>query len=304
MEEILRCGVVGAGVFGGHHARKYASLPGAVLSGVYDPNPERAASLVMPLGGRAFSDLDAFLEAVDVVSLASPATVHAEQALRALAAGKSVYVEKPIATSVADAWKIVDLARQQGLVVAAGHQERVLFEAMGLLGLAERPLFMEAVRHGPPSGRSLDVSVVLDLMIHDLDLALALSGSEPVAAEGDGTVSEQGLWDEARSEVTFAGGLIARFDVSRQAPERRRTMRLVYAEGEVEIDFLTRAFRNTTGFDLNPGFADTAQAKDTLGASIARFLDAVRGRGQVVVDAVAATQALDLALAVEQGLEG
>lgn len=303
--EKLRGGVIGAGVFGGHHARKYATLPGVTLSAVLDPVPERAAELAMPLGGRAFTDMAAFLEAVDVVTVASPANFHAEQALAALRAGKPVYVEKPLATSLADAEAIRTEAARRNLVVACGHQERVLFKAMGLFDIPEQPLFLEAVRHGTPSDRSLDVSVVLDLMIHDLDLALSLSTAEPVTAEGEGTIAGSGTWDTARAEVTFDDGFTAVFDVSRLAEARKRTMKVVYPSGEVEIDFLTRAFRNTTGYPLNADFADTPAAKDTLAASVQGFLDAVRGAApRPIVTAEEAARALDLALAVEQGLAG
>jgi predicted dehydrogenase len=277
MVESLRGGVIGAGVFGGYHARQYARLDGVVLSAVYDPHPERAAALAVPLGGRAFHDLDAFLDAVDVVTIASPATFHAAQALAAIAAGKPVYVEKPIAVSVADAEKVLAAARARNLVVACGHQERVVFRAMGLLDIPEQPLLLEALRHGPPSERSRDVSAVLDLMVHDIDLALSLSSAEPTTAEGEGRLGASGNWDVARAEVSFEDGFTTLFDVSRMAPERKRTMRVVYPSGEVEIDFLTRAFRNTTPFALNPDFADTPAAKDPLGASVEAFLQAVRG---------------------------
>lgn len=303
MSEILRGGVIGAGVFGTYHARQYARLAGVALAGVLDPHPERAAALAMPLGGRAFSDMDAFLEAVDVVTIASPAPHHAEQALAAVKAGKSVYIEKPIATTVGDAAKVAEAAAANGAVVACGHQERVLFQVMGLFDIPAQPLRLEAVRHGTLSERSLDVSVVLDLMIHDLDLALSLSRAEPVTAEGEGAIVRSGAWDVARSEVTFDDGFTALFDVSRQALERKRTMKIVYPSGELEIDFLTRAFRNTTGFPLNPDFAGTPAAQDTLGASIEAFLAAVRGQTpRPVVTAREAIRALDLALAVEQGL--
>jgi predicted dehydrogenase len=302
MAESLRGGVIGAGVFGGHHARQYAKLAGVVLSGVLDTHPDRAAKVAMPLGGRGFHEMDAFLEAVDVVTIASPATFHAEQALAVLAAGKPVYIEKPIAISVADAERVRAAAAAKGLVVACGHQERVVFRAMGLLDVPEQPLLLQALRHGPPSDRSRDVSAVLDLMVHDLDLALAISAAEPVTAEGDGMRGD-GVWDIARAEVSFEDGFTAIFDVSRQAPERRRTMRVVYPSGEVEIDFLTRAFRNTTPFTLNPDFADTPAAKDPLGASVEGFLKAVRGEApRPVVTADEAIRALDLAIAVEQGL--
>lgn len=300
----LRGGVIGAGVFGGYHAGQYARLPGVTLSAVCDPDAERAARVAMPLGGRAFADLDAFLEAVDVVTVASPASLHAEHALAALAAGKPVYVEKPIAVSVADAERVRAAAAKAGLVVACGHQERVMFQAMGLLDVPEEPLMFEALRHGPPSERSRDVSAVLDLMVHDLDLALALAAGEPVAAEAEGARGPDGVWDEVRAEVTFDTGAVGRFDVSRQAPARRRTMRVVYPSGEVEIDFVARTFRNTTPFALNADYADTPAAKDPLGVSVAAFLDAVRGKApRPIVSADEAIAALDLALAVERALE-
>ena len=302
MAQVLRGGVIGAGVFGGYHARQYARLEGVRLAAVFDTHPERAAALAMPLGGRAFSDLGDFLAEVDVVTVASPASRHAEQAIAALKAGKPVYVEKPIAISVRDAADVQAVAG--GLVVACGHQERVVFQAIGLLDVPETPLFLEAIRHGPPSDRSQDVSAVLDLMVHDLDLALAIAGAEPLAAEGEGRLGPSERWDAARSEVSFENGFTAIFDVSRLAPERRRTMRVVYPSGEVEIDFVARTFRNTTPFALNPDFADTAAARDPLGASIEGFLKAVRGKtARPIVTLDEAIRALDLALAVEQALE-
>lgn len=304
MAEHLRGGVIGAGVFGGYHAAQYARLPGVVLSAVLDPHPDRAARVAMPLGGRAFHEMADFLDAVDVVTIASPATRHAEQALAAIAAGKSVYIEKPIAVSVADGEKIRAAAQARGVTVACGHQERVVFRAMGLLDVPEQPLLLEALRHGPASERSQDVSVILDLMVHDLDLALALCAGEPVTAEGEGRLGARGAWDTARAEVSFDNGFTALFDVSRVAPERRRTMRVVYPSGEVEIDFVTRAFRNTTPFALNPDFAETPAATDPLGASVEGFLQAVRGEApRPVVTAQEAIAALDLALAIEQALE-
>ena len=303
MSESLRGGVIGAGVFGAYHARQYARLSGVDLAAVYDPHPERAAALAMPLGGRAFATLEDFLEAVDVVTVASPAAWHAEQALAAVKAGKPVYIEKPIATDVAKADAVAQEAARRNLVVACGHQERVLFQVMGLFDIPAQPLRLEALRHGTASDRSLDVSVVLDLMIHDLDLALALSKADPVTAEGEGAILRSESWDVARSEVTFDDGFTALFDVSRVAEARRRTMKLVYPSGELEIDFLTREFRNTTGFPLNADFAETPAAKDTLGASIEAFLAAVRGEApRPIVTAAEAIAALDLALAVEQGL--
>ncbi|MCA3724667.1 MAG: Gfo/Idh/MocA family oxidoreductase [Phenylobacterium sp.] len=304
MTKVLRGGVIGAGVFGGYHARQYAQAEGAGLAAVFDPDLERAREVAARHGAAAFDDLDAFLRSVDVVTVASPGVRHAEGALASLRAGRSVYVEKPLAVDLEEADRILAEASRRRLVVACGHQERVVFEAIGLFSAPERPLRLEAVRQGPQSQRSLDISVVLDLMVHDIDLALSLAAGAPLAAEGEGDVAYSGGLDAVRAEVTFDDGFTAVFDASRMAPERRRTMRVVYPSGELEIDFLARTFRNTTGFDLNPDFAETPGARDPLGASVGAFLACVRGeRDRPVVTGEEAARALDLALAIEQAVE-
>jgi len=295
MSDSLRAGVVGAGVFGGFHARKYAELDGVTFAGAYDINPGRAREMVEQYGGQVFASLEDLLAAVDVVTIASPATAHAAETLAALRAGKSVYVEKPVATTLEDTDRIVAEAAARGLAVAVGHQERVIFQAMGLLDAPQKPLRLEAVRLGTPSERNHDVSAVLDLMVHDLDLALALTDADPIAVEADGDE------DQTTAEVTFADGFTASFETSRIAPERRRTMKIVYPSGELEIDFVARTFHNSTGFALDEHFAETPSGRDPLGESVREFIDAVRGvRAAPLVTAAQAERALDLALAVEQ----
>lgn len=286
----IRAGVVGAGVFGGFHAKKYAELDGVEFVGVYDVDQDRAAAL-----GRAFPDLASLLAEVDVVTIATPAVYHAEAALAALKAGKPVYLEKPIAVTLEEADKILAEASARGLPVAVGHQERIIFQAMGLFDVTEKPLRLEAVRRGTPSPRSQDVSCVLDLMIHDLDLALALTDADPLAVEAEGSP------DQVSTEVTFEDGFTAVFEASRIAQARERTMKIVYPSGELSIDFVARTFENSTPFALEQGFADTPAGRDPLGASVREFLDTVRGVSpRPLVTGVEATRALDLALAVEQ----
>lgn len=304
MARTLRGGVIGAGVFGGYHARQYASLPGSALAGVYDVHWDRAVRAAEPHDGVVFATLEALFAASDVITVASPATHHVVQALEAIAAGKPVYVEKPIATSLAEAEAVRSAAASRGLVVACGHQERVVFQAMGLLDAPEQPLLLEAVRHGPASPRSRDVSAVLDLMIHDLDLALAVCVEAPFAVAAQGARGEGGVWDTCRAEVAFGGGFTAVLDVSRTAPERRRTMRIVYPSGEVVVDFMARTLKSTTPFPLNVDFAQARAAKDPLGASVEGFLQAVRGEApRPVVTPDEAIAALDLGLRVERALE-
>lgn len=295
MSESLRAGVVGAGVFGGFHAKKYVELDGVELVGVYDINPDRAAALAAPLAARAFATLDELLAEIDILTIASPAVAHAEEALAALKAGRAVYLEKPLAVTLEDADRIIAEATARKLPVAVGHQERVVFQAMGLFDVAEKPIRLEAVRRGTPSPRNHDVSAVLDLMVHDLDLALALTDAEPLAVEAEGDE------DQTSAEVTFDDGFTAVFESSRIAETRERTMKLVYPSGELVIDFIARSFQNSTPFTLDQHFTETPAGRDPLGASVREFIDAVRGVSpRPLVTAQEAARALDLALAVEQ----
>jgi predicted dehydrogenase len=302
---VLKAGVAGAGVFGGYHAQQYAAMDGVELASVFDPDAARAAALAARLGAKVAASFEELLGAVDIVSVASPAVTHAALGLAALAAGKPTYVEKPIAVSLEDADKLVAAAAKGSVVLAVGHVERVVFEAMGLLAIPEPPRLLEAVRKGPWSPRNTDVSCVLDLMIHDIDLGLALNPAEPLAVEAEGRTTHGPFLDEVRAEVTLGDGAAMILAASRIAETRERRMRLVYAAGEVEIDFLTGAFRNTTPYALNPDFAETPAGKDRLAASLRAFVAAARGEApRPAVTGAEAVRALDLALAVEQAVEG
>ena len=299
----LRAGVVGAGVFGGYHAAKWAGFEGVRLAAVADPDPERAAALAGRHGAMAIPDRAAFLGAVDIVSIASPAATHGAWALAALKAGKPVYVEKPLTTEPGEADAIVAEAHRRGLVAACGFLERAAFEAMGLFDVPERPLFLEAVRLGAPSPRNLDVSVVLDLMIHDLDLALAIGAGQPFAVEGEGAAEVNEQIDWARAEVAFDDGFTAVFHASRLAASPERRLRIVYPSGEVRVDLISGLMETTTRFALRPDFAATDAGRDRLGASLGRFLRASRGEAaRPLASAEDGARALDLALAVQQAI--
>lgn len=298
---VLKAGVVGAGVFGGYHAGKYASLPGVDFIGVLDMDGARAGALAGKHGVRAFTDADAFFDQLDVVTIAAPALAHAALAEAALNRGLHIYVEKPLALTVAEGRKLVKLADEKGVVLAAGHQERAIFAAMGLLDVPDAPVRIEAVRRSAYyPGRGTDVSCVLDMMIHDLDLALALNASPPAELKAAGRIEHGPHLDEVFTEVGFVDGMTVTVDGSRLDDERKRAMRIVYPAGEVAIDFMAKTFSNTTPYALNPDYAETAQGKDPLGASVQAFLDAVRGeRERPLVTGSEALDALDLALRVE-----
>jgi predicted dehydrogenase len=280
-DKILKAGVIGGGVFGGHHAHKYQADPRVELVGVYDLDPERTEALAETLGVRAFDNMDNMLDLLDIVTIACPPVTHASAAAAALEYGKHVLIEKPITVSMGEVEVLLLVADLQKLVLACGHQERLVFDAMGLFAAGEKPILIESVREGAWTGRSADVSVTLDLMIHDLDLAMALMGEAPqeIVARGE---KRHGLAaDRLEAQLTFAGGTEARFTASRVAEERKRSMRIIYPSGEVNIDFLARKFENSSNIALNADFAKTPAGRDPLGANVARFIDAVPcGRAQ------------------------
>jgi predicted dehydrogenase len=296
----LRAGVIGAGAFGRIHARKYAEDARVHFVGVFDPDDERAQQLADTHGAENFATRDALLAACDIITIASPPSFHGDAALAALKAGKHVLIEKPLATDVERGGEILKLSREKGLVVGCGHQERLVFEAMGLLTAPEKPTRIESVREGPWTGRSADVSVTLDLMVHDLDLALMLLKRPPERVASTARSEHGRTADRIEATLSF-GAAEAKFVSSRIEEGRRRYMHAVYPSGEVKIDFLARTFENTTRFPLNAAFAETRIGSDPLGANVAQFIDAVLGVApRPVVNAEEALAVLELALEVDR----
>ena len=296
----LRAGVVGAGAFGRHHARKYAEDARVALVGVFDHHDERTQMLADTHQVEGFLKLEDLLDAVDIITIASPPSQHADAAKQALAAGKHVLVEKPLATDVGDGAALVRLAAEHKCVLACGHQERLVFEAMGLFSTPEAPTRIESVREGPWTGRSADVSVTLDLMVHDLDLALMLLKQKPERVTATAKSEHGRTADRIEATLSF-GGAEAKFVSSRIEEGRRRYMHAVYPSGEVKIDFLARTFENTTRFPLNAAFAETRIGSDPLGANVAQFIDAVLGVApRPVVNGEEALAVLELALQVDE----
>jgi predicted dehydrogenase len=297
----VRVGVIGAGVFGGYHAQKFAASGHAVLVGVVDKQFNTAQALVAKVGtGEVFASVEALFAAVDAVVIATPASTHAMLARQALAAGKHVLVEKPLALRGAEARDLAKLAVERNLVLQVGHQERLVFEAMGLFSTPERPKRIEAMRMGPrsPDGRCEDVSVVFDLMIHDLDLAAELFGGEAHTATAYGRTTHTRYLDEASAELVFPNG-VARLTASRCSPARKRTMKIDYPSGRVEIDMITREVVNTTPFDIRADVS--AVLPDPLGAADEAFLAAIQGRHASPVTGGVGARAAALAELVETG---
>lgn len=294
---------MGAGVFGRFHAQKYARLPGVALVAVADPDTAAVSRVAAELGTEAYGDHRHLFGRVDCVSIASPADTHAAIAEEFLRAGIDVYVEKPIATALAEADRLIASAAECGRVLQSGHQERFVFAASGLLARNERPLRIECHRAGPFSGRGTDVSVALDLMTHDLDLVHVLSPAPVVAVAAKVRDLAGSFSDEVSADLTLADGCEVSLFASRMADARRRFMRVTYADGAIEIDFIARTLANSTRSIVAPAFFGSRGeapgiADDPLGFAIARFVEAVRGGPAPLVTPADARRALETALLI------
>lgn len=290
----LRAAVIGAGAFGRHHATKYAALAGIDLVAIADPSAEARSAIAGKLGVAAVADWRELLGKVDLVSVASPAITHGQIVRAFLEAGAHVLVEKPIATDLAEADALIALAARKKLVLTVGHQERFVFARSGLLDFADAPLRVECWRAGPWTGRGDDVSVVLDLMIHDLDLVHKLVPGAVVDVRATGLATHGPLADEVEALLLFENGTTVKLLASRISGERRRGLKALYSDGVIEIDFVARTVTNTTPRPLNALDLD-----DPLGASVGSFVAAVRAGRASLVRPEEARQALETALAID-----
>lgn len=237
---MLRAGVIGVGHLGQHHARLYASLPGAQLIGVTDQSAERAQVVADRHGVQVFRTVDELLPTVDLVSVAVPTSGHYAVAKACLLAGKHVLVEKPLAVTPAEAQELVQLATQKGCCLQVGHSERFNPIMTLMRPHIGRPVFIECHRLSSFSERGTDVDVVLDLMIHDLDLVLSLNPGpvEEVRAAGVAVLSSS--IDIANARIQFKSGCVANLTSSRVSTTKMRRLRLFQRDSYVAIDFQAR----------------------------------------------------------------
>tara|TARA_B100000315_G_scaffold259079_1_gene313512 strand:- start:1160 stop:2188 length:1029 start_codon:yes stop_codon:yes gene_type:complete len=229
-QNVVNVGVVGVGSFGQHHARIYAEHSVARLVGVFDSSVERAREIAQRYECGQFSDLGSLLAAVDAVSLVIPAVDHAKIAKQCLEHGVHVLVEKPIATIVEDGKQCVALAEERRCVYQVGHLERFNAALLSLKDMITAPYFIDSHRFSEFSGRSMDVDVVLDLMIHDLDLLLWLVGSEVENVYASGVSVRSSSLDIANARIVFCNGCVANVSANRVSSERVRNMTIAQPE--------------------------------------------------------------------------
>jgi predicted dehydrogenase len=296
----IRVAVVGVGDFGRNHARVYRELPDAELVGVVDSDAERAARVAAEFGTTALPNIEVLEGRVDAVSLAVPTAQHARIGSELLRRGLDVLVEKPMAASLADADELIAAAEASQRKLQVGHLERFNPAVIAVESIMRRPLFFEVHRLGIFSPRSLDIDVIFDVMIHDLDILLALV-KEPVTdlkAVGIPVVSEK--VDIAHARLEFAGGAVANVTASRVSTERVRKMRFFQEQEYVSLDYTRQdALRvrvNKPGPEPDFGFEKLAtEPKEPLRAELESFLESVRTRSTPRVDGAAGRRALELA---------
>jgi len=235
----LRAGVAGVGHLGYHHARLYAAMDGVELAGVADPDPARRDKASADFSVPAFATVDELIaQGLDLVSVVTPTTAHRETALAFIDAGVHVLVEKPIAASLDEAGAIVSAARAKGVKVQVGHIERFNGAVLALTGGAiGAPRFIECHRLSPYPGRGSDVSVVLDLMIHDLDIVLSLVHGSVVSVDAVGVPVFSASEDIANVRLRFDTGCVANLTSSRVSMERMRKIRIFEDNAYVSTDY-------------------------------------------------------------------
>jgi len=296
----IRTAVVGAGSFGRHHLRILSQSPGAELAGVVDSDAQRASGAAAQYGCPLYPSLADLAGKVDAAVVAVPTAAHADVGCALLEAGIDVLVEKPIAPDLASARRLVDTAARTSRILQVGHLERLNPAITALKKLMTLPLFFEIHRLSLFSPRSLDVDVVLDLMIHDLDIVLDLVGTMPeeIRAAGISILSDK--VDIANVRLAFPGGCIANLTASRVSTERVRKLRLFQPHQYISLDYQKQeAVAFTVSGSQQIGFQPLSVPKDEpLRLEIDSFLEAVQNRSRPAVSGDEGLRALEIGLAI------
>ncbi len=309
MADRLRVAVIGVGHLGRHHARILAAMEDVDLVAVVDIVEARAAEIAASAGTRPLTDSRQLSGQLDAVTVAVPTELHHEISMPFLERGVSVLIEKPLARSLAEADDLIAAASRSGAILAAGHTERFNPAVAAVLPLVTSPRFIEVHRLGVFPERSLDIDVVFDLMIHDLDIILALVKSDVASIEAVGVPVLTPRYDIANARLRFASGCIANVTASRISKDRVRKIRFFQPDSYISIDYAAqevegwRLVRQDGGRPSIQGGSLPVQRDEPLRRELADFVAAVRSKGQPTVDGVAGRRALALATEIAHKME-
>jgi len=299
----LRLGVFGIGALGRHHTRILSTFPGVTLEGIFDTRPEVASAVAAEYGAKVAASFDELAGRIDAAVLAAPTTLHGELGLALLERGVHLLVEKPIASSLAEADALIAAAESRNLVLAVGHVEFHNPAVQALLDAGSGPRFIEIERLGTYSPRSLDVDVILDLMIHDLQILQAMDASPVVEVRAVGIPVLSERIDIANARIAFASGLVANVTASRISGERVRKLRAFFSDRYLSLDYQAQEIKGYR-LDLAGGARSILPANPPVEKSepllreLAAFLAACRGERVRQVDGRAGRLALAIALDV------
>ena len=319
MSAAVRVGVVGAGALGYHHVRLFRAVDGATLVGFHDSRPDRAQQVATELGVRAFDSIEALVDACDALTIAVPTPAHHAVATVALEKGRHLLIEKPLAASLAEADDLLAIAKRTGALIQTGHVERFNRAVRAALPSVEAPRFIDSDRLAPFNPRGSDVAVVLDLMIHDIDLVLTLVGSHVADVAAVGVPVLTPFVDIANARISFDSGVVANITSSRVSRERMRKVRIFQQSGYLSLDLAAgdgEFYRLRGDLDL----AALAKGPLALEAFVERipleapegeplrlefesFVAAVRGEQPVVVSGDDGREALAVALRIVKEIE-
>lgn len=315
----LRMGVIGAGALGFHHVRILRELPGAKLIGFYEARPDRAFAVSRELGVPSYDALGPLLDAVDAATIVVPTPAHYAVAKEALSRGKHVLIEKPIAASLVEADELLDIAKRTGALIQTGHVERFNRAIRAALPFVEKARFIESDRLAPFNPRGSDVAVVLDLMIHDIDLVRALVGAHVKDVSAVGVQVLTPFVDIANARLRFDDGAVANITASRVSRERMRKVRIFQESGYLSLDLgagegeFFRLRRDVDFAELAKGaqaieaFVErvplTAPEGEPLRLEFESFLATVRGSAPVAVSGEDGREALAVALSIVSEIE-
>jgi predicted dehydrogenase len=301
MSELIRIGVVGVGSIGKNHARICAELSDAQFSAVFDINRESAEAIAAQYGAKVAGSLDEFISLTDAATVAAPTAVHHEIGRALLARGKHVLIEKPITETPAQAEDLVRLARERSLILQVGHIERFNPILSALEQRLTRPRFIESHRLSPYPFRSVEIGVVLDLMIHDLEIILHLVRSPVQSIDAVGVPVLSKREDIANARIRFESGCVANVTASRISPEKMRKIRVFQEDTYLSLDYQAQAgeiFRLVDGQITRETVA--VEKEEPLKRELQSFVECTRHGVQPVVSGSGATAALELAIEITE----
>lgn len=314
-----RIGVIGVGSLGYHHARILREVKTAVCMGFFEANADRAGTVSRELGIRAYPSIAELLADVDAISVVVPTKAHFDVAKAALVAGKHVLIEKPMTATLEEADELLSLAKDNGVIVQIGHIERFNRAIRAAAPYIDQPLFLDSDRLAPFSPRGADVAVVLDLMIHDIDLLLSLVGSKVRDISAAGIPVLTPSVDIANARIAFENGAVATITASRVSKDRMRKLRIFQRNGYLSLDLAAgtgELYRLRSDVDLATlvhqaqpleAFVERmpleAPEGEPLKLELENFVSALRGESKVAVSGEEGRDALAVALRIVRDIE-